>query len=87
MQKNENKIKPTNETKKIRSFHLEADKSVFGISVSISGVISILDFCEEYAVLKLRGGKIRVYGLALSISVYENKIVEINGRIGGVEFL
>ena len=70
-----------------RTFHIEADRVGDGISVSVSGVISILDFSEEAAVLKLRRGRMKISGGGLAVAVYENKIVEISGKISGMEFL
>lgn len=69
------------------NFHIEADRVGGGISVSISGVLSILDFGEESALVKLRRGRIKIDGKSLSISVYENKIVEISGNVCRMEFL
>lgn len=71
----------------ISGFHIEVDKVINGLSVCINGVISVLDFGEECAVLRVRRGKIRVEGSALSISVYENKTAEISGKVGKIEFI
>ena len=68
-------------------FHVEADRLPSGISVSIMGVLSIVDFNEGSALMKMRRGKIKVTGRELSIAVYENRIVEISGKVGAVEFL
>ena len=68
-------------------FHMEADKIGNSLSISIMGVISILDFSEICALLKMRKGKIKISGSELSVTVYENKTVEIIGKIGMVEFL
>jgi hypothetical protein len=35
----------------------------------------------------MKKGKIKISGEALSISIYENKIVEILGKIRKIEFL
>lgn len=68
-------------------FHIEADKVISGISVSVSSVSSIIDFTTEVAVLKMKRGKIRIVGESLSLTIYENKIVEISGKVGNIEFL
>lgn len=68
-------------------FHMEADRISEGISVSVCGVFSILDFNTELAVLKLRHGKIKVRGIGLSIAVYENRTVEIFGKVEALEFV
>ena len=68
-------------------FHIEADRLPTGVSVSIMGVLSIVDFNETSAVMKMRRGKIKIRGTGLSVAVYENRTVEIYGKVGAVEFL
>ena len=68
-------------------FHVEADKIGAAISVSVTGVLSIVDFSEDSALLKMRRGKIKIVGSGLSVAVYENKIVEIIGKVSSVEFV
>lgn len=89
----------TNEKKKITSaniqpknnapigFHIEIDKTRDGLSVCVNGVSSVLDFCDEYAILKLGRARLKVGGCGLAISVYENKIAEILGKVERVEFI
>ena len=89
----------TNERKKIKNpssesgknapvgFHIEIDKIPGGLSVCVNRVSSVLDFCEEYAVLRLGRARLRVSGRALTISIYENKIAEISGRVESIEFI
>lgn len=68
-------------------FHMEADKLGNKLSLSIMGALSILDFSESSALVKSRKGKIKINGEELSVAVYENKTVEIFGKICSVEFL
>ena len=68
-------------------FHMEADRVTTGISVSVSGVLSITDFNESFALLKLRRGNLKISGSGLAICVYENKIVEISGKVAIIEFI
>jgi hypothetical protein len=69
------------------SFHIEADKMMTNTSVSVTNVLSIIDFREDAVILKMRKGKIKISGESLSISIYENKIVEIFGKVRNIEFL
>ena len=69
------------------AFHLEADRILSGLSISVSSVISVIDFTKESVLLKLRRGKLRMEGTELSINVYENRIVEICGRVERIEFV
>jgi hypothetical protein len=68
-------------------FHLELDRLVSDMSVSLMGVLSIIDLCDSSVILKMRRGKVRVRGEGLSVSVYENKTVEIIGKVFSVEFI
>lgn len=68
-------------------FHLELDRLVSDMSVSLMGVLSIIDLCDSSVILKMRRGKVRVRGEELSVSVYENKTVEIIGKVFSVEFV
>lgn len=69
------------------SFHIEADKMLTNTSVSVTNVLSIIDFREDAVVLKMRKGKVKISGEMLSIRIYENKIVEIFGKVRNIEFL
>lgn len=69
-----------------QSFHLEADRSRNGMSVFISGIIGIGDFSDESAILLSHSGKVAVLGKRLNVSVYENRTVEINGRVEEISF-
>ena len=70
-----------------KSFHIEADRVGANISVSVGGVVSILEFSEMGAILKVRGGKIKICGSSLSVSVYENNIAEVCGKVSVIEFI
>ena len=69
------------------NIHIEIDGLGQNRSVSVHGVGSIVDFGCERALLRVGRSRILIRGSELSIAVYENKIVEIFGRVGGVEFL
>ena len=69
-----------------QSYHLEADRSRRGMSVFVSGIIGIGDFSEESVLLRSHGGKVLVSGKRLDISVYENRTVEISGRVEEISF-
>lgn len=89
MQKEEKKREKDGETKRQEPiiFHLEADRVMCGISVSVSGVMNVIDFTKDTVLLKLRRGKLKISGCGLSISVYENRIVEIFGKVERIEFV
>lgn len=68
------------------SFSLEASRVGRGVSLAISGVIGISDYSESEILLKSHGGKIRVCGQRLMLSIYEDKTAEIVGRIEEISF-
>lgn len=67
-------------------FHLEADRSRQGLTITLSGIVGINDFSNDYIHLKGHGGRIEVLGKNLFISVYENGSVEIVGTVGEIIF-
>ena len=70
----------------LSSFHLEADKCSLGIRITVSGIIGIRDFTSESVLLSSHGGRIFISGEKLRLEIYENKIVEISGKIGEISF-
>lgn len=68
-------------------FHIEIDKLGVRISLLLSGASAIRDFSDESALFRVRGFFVKVNGRGLNITVYENKTVELVGRIEGVEFI
>ncbi len=87
MQKYEKKSQREPKEKMPADFHIEADRCKEGISMSVAGVNSIVDFSEERVLLRVKKGRVEVHGASLSVTVYENKIIEITGKISGVSFL
>ena len=68
-------------------FQIEADGQGSKTSLSVSNVFAVVELSEEFISLRLARGKINVRGKKLGITVYENNIVEICGRVGILEFL
>ncbi len=68
------------------SFHLEADRSIRGMAIILSGIIGISDFSEEQIILNSHGGRILINGRGLFICVYEGGSVEISGRVEEIAF-
>lgn len=62
-------------------FHLEMDKNQKGISMLVGGTFSIKEYGDNSCILKTEIGSINISGKGLSISVYENKTVEISGNV------
>ena len=68
-----------------KSFHVEMYRTGKNISVSVYGVISIMDIDDFKCVFKVRQGKLVVRGKMLNLSVFENSILEVTGCVEGVD--
>ena len=68
-------------------FRCEYDGGRNGMSVLLYGIISIKDFSGEEVLMRASGFFIKISGLGLTLSVYENKSVEIFGKILNMELI
>ena len=68
------------------SFSMEGSRVGSGIAIALSGVIGISDYSESEIILKSHGGKIRICGKRLMLSIYEDNTAEIVGRIEEISF-
>ena len=66
-------------------FHAEIDGGARRMSFLLSGVNSIRDFSSSAVLLRCKGVLVEIKGESLSLAVYENKTVEIIGKIYGME--
>ena len=70
----------------LSSFHLEADRAASGLRITVTGIIGISELDGNGILLLSHGGRIYISGEQLKIEIYENKTVEICGRIGEISF-
>lgn len=68
-------------------FRCEFDGGKGGMSSMLYGIISIKDFSGEEVLMRAAGFLIKISGVGLTLSVYENKSVEIYGKILNTEFI
>ena len=68
-------------------FHLEADRCSAGMCMTLSGVVALTELSDESVTLKSHGGCVNVRGKRLKICVFENKTVEIKGKVAEVAFV
>ena len=66
-------------------FRLEAVRCRRGMSIIISGVISVSEFSSETISLKTHGQGLKILGQRLAIAVFENSDIEISGKIEEVK--
>lgn len=85
MQKNgkDDIIRPASALSK---FTLEANKINRGMSIFVGGIVGINDFSEESILLKSHGCRVKIVGKRLSLKIYENSSVEVNGRVESINF-
>ena len=70
----------------LSTFRIEGERCSRGICMRFSGTIGINEFSEELIELKNHGGRVTVKGKRLKAVIFENRQVEVNGRIEAVEF-
>ena len=68
-------------------FHMEIDAGRRSAAVLIYGVRHIEEYTAERLVLQITGGRMKICGIGLALSVFENRCVEIRGRLSEVGFL
>ncbi len=69
-----------------RCLNVEMKKSSDGGVIVISPIMQILDFSHEQIILISHSGRIELVGQALELSVMQNRVVEVYGRITEVKF-
>ncbi len=67
-------------------FHVEIDKSSNGLRLLSSGVKRIAELSDKSICLKCGAHSLKVKGQCLSLSLYEDKYVEISGKLEVIEF-
>ena len=80
-------IKPIKEIGALSSdFHVEIDKSSGGLKLVVSGVKRISELSDKSLSLISSGVCLRIKGARISLSLYEDKTVEISGKLEVIEF-
>lgn len=77
--KNEKIIK--NIKKAQTPFYFELSRSGKMSDIVIGGVIGVLEFSDEIAVISTCCGRINISGEKLNVVIFENKTVQIQGKI------
>lgn len=67
--------------------YLELTKLGAASKLFIHNVKNVESFSEEYILLKLAKGALKISGAKLILSIYENASIEIDGEIVKVEFI
>lgn len=67
-------------------FYLACERVSGGVSVIVGGVMCVTDFSPEAVMLAGHTGRISVFGRGLAMSVFENKSIEIKGRVEEIKF-
>lgn len=80
-----NNEKNTPPKRMLSPFHVEIDRVQCGLAVLVSGVRAIRELTDTTALLRLKGGFMRINGKEISITVYENRTVEVIGGVMGIE--
>ncbi len=62
-------------------FFLELSRSGKNSDIVVGGVIGVLEFSDENALLSTYSGRINISGEKLNVTIFENKTVQIQGKI------
>ena len=63
------------------SFFFELSKRGKFSSAVIGGVIGVLDFSDKSVYLATQFGRIKILGEMLKVAIFENKTIQITGKI------
>ena len=80
------KIEKINFGKPAREFFLEAARSPRGMIITIGGIVGINNYTDECVSLKSHGCKLNIAGKHLCVSIFENKNIEISGKVMDISF-
>ena len=69
-----------------RGFFLNAERSGFGMRISVGCVVSVAELSHESILLVTHGARIGISGPKLSLSVFEGRGVEIHGMVEETKF-
>ena len=67
-------------------FYLSCERSLGGLSLLVGGIIGVSELDGGRTELLSHSGRIIVSGRGLKLTVFENKSIEIKGRIEGINF-
>ena len=67
-------------------FYLSCERAVGGLSLLVGGIIGVSELDDGRTELLSHSGRVIVSGCGLKLTVFENKSIEINGRIEGINF-
>ena len=70
-----------------RGFYIEGGRSARGMTFEIGRVIAICELSEECVELKTHGGKIKISGSRLTVSIFEDGTVKVSGKATEVKFI
>ncbi len=70
----------------LSAFRMEAERCPRGICLRFAGTIGINEFSEEAVEINNHGGRVLISGKRLKVIIFENKQVEINGKVEAIEF-
>lgn len=76
-----------NVTNSPRGFFLNAERTGGGVRITVGAIIAVKEITESEILLISHGARVRVIGEKLELSVFEERAVEVNGKIREVVFL
>ena len=80
------KIKKIAIKSEISQCKIEISKGGKTSRVTVCGIVGIEDFSDTLVRFSSHAGRVRIFGTALRMSIMENKIAAISGKIEGIGF-
>ena len=68
-------------------FSLSAVRCGRGLSLTVSGVVGISELSGEAVTLAAHGARLCITGSYLSVDIFEERRVEISGKVEDIRFL
>lgn len=69
----------------LSEFNLEVTRAPGGVSVIVSGAVGISELTDSGISVVTHRARVNISGSSLRLSVFEGRIVEIVGRVEGIE--
>ena len=73
--------------KRLYGLALEATSNYKGMVLSLCGILSVEEFSFSLIVLRLKRGSVIIKGEDINITLFSDKIIEIEGFISEIRFL
>ena len=75
------------EALKYHGMFIEIRRVASRTELTCTGIVKVEEFVDDLVTLAAHGGRLKISGKALSISVFDGRAVKVFGKITGVQLL